>query len=144
MPNEGYVCRKCWLQISTFHEFYNYIESIHATDQTIFQGSEFDAGDEDVCSAYGFEAKMESPTIGNIADDGGGEDSADNGGDDSADDDVDDFQVDEQPKAEMISMADQVEENPRPKRKRKLPKTTNESTRKKSVKKGPATSRVFQ
>lgn len=173
MPNGGHVCRKCWLQISTFHEFYNYIESIHATGQTIFQGYQFFAGDEDVCGAYGFEAKVESPKIGNVAVDAGGNDDIDNGADGDADDgngddadaddgngngddddnvdegngaadDVDYFQLDEQPKSELISMPDQVEVNPRPKRKRKEQKTTSEITRKKSFKKGPTTSRVFQ
>lgn len=35
-PSEGNVCRKCWLKVFLFHEFYTHIESIHGTQLTIF------------------------------------------------------------------------------------------------------------
>lgn len=36
MPNEGYVCQKCWVQVSVFHEFYICIESKHGAGHAIF------------------------------------------------------------------------------------------------------------
>lgn len=44
MPNEGSVCRKCWLKVSIFHEFYDFIQSVHATGHTVFL--ECDAKDD--------------------------------------------------------------------------------------------------
>lgn len=37
-PSEGNVCRKCWLKVFIFHEFYAHIESIHGSQLTIFVG----------------------------------------------------------------------------------------------------------
>lgn len=115
MPNEGYVCRKCWLKVSIFHEFYNYIESIHASDHPIFPDPESDAG----CIADEF--KLENRKIENVTED------------------ENDFQVDDHPLTEVPV---KIEESPIPKR--KAQKMPDESARKKSIKKAPTGSRVFQ
>lgn len=40
-PKDGYVCRKCWLNIESFHEYYLIIEALHNSlgegETTIFE-----------------------------------------------------------------------------------------------------------
>lgn len=33
---DGYVCRKCWVKISVFHDFYLHIEEVHQSRERIF------------------------------------------------------------------------------------------------------------
>lgn len=59
-PNEGYVCRKCWVKVSIFNGFYNYIKSIHANGHTVFLACEPVAVREYVDRADEFELKVEN------------------------------------------------------------------------------------
>lgn len=35
-PTEGYICQKCWVKVSVFHEFYTQIECVHRSNDSIF------------------------------------------------------------------------------------------------------------
>lgn len=64
---DGYVCRKCWLKVSIFHEFYTYIESMHDTGQERMMecGSdamkiERESADESELGAENMKSEMDS------------------------------------------------------------------------------------
>lgn len=35
-PKEGWVCQKCWVKVSIFHDFYIQIECVHRSNESIF------------------------------------------------------------------------------------------------------------
>lgn len=49
-PIEGYVCQKCWVKVSVFHEFYTHIEYVHRSNESIFVESILDDVKPDVDS----------------------------------------------------------------------------------------------
>lgn len=61
VPDEGFVCRKCWLKVSIFHEFYDYVQSVHATGHTVFLECDLDVKEDiEVDLATKLEIKVEN------------------------------------------------------------------------------------
>lgn len=65
-PAEGFVCQKCWIKVSVFHEFYIHVENVHRSKENIFVESIIDAIKTDVDSEsdeWGLDTAPESAFI---------------------------------------------------------------------------------
>lgn len=128
MPTEGSVCRKCWLKVSIFHEFYDFIQSVHAAGHTVFL--ECEAKDD-------FVVKVENAVSDNDCEAGDHFDMNEFSNDSQPDADDKNLNLEpiEQKTEEIVA---NIEKKEKPMQKRRVKKASDKSAKKNATKKGAA------